>query len=204
MISTTTAGYKNKISKFVLDSFETNATSPEEVILDVEEAIATKYAIKLQTAWRSRVARILVSALKQEANCKAHRNSHPQLLHNKTLMIHDCDTCAHGDAAAEIRQRICRQRYQEVEKLLFTGKSLITVNDLGDNWNQRFQRIREMPESNIEDKTRKYAALSALNRDFVSTATTYAATIISEYFLHRKDKSITAQDLGGAHGGKVV
>ncbi len=41
-----------------------------------------------------------------------------------------------------------------------------------------------------------------LNRDFVSIAKTYAQTIISEYFLHTKDKSIVAKNIGGLAGGQ--
>ena len=49
----------------------------------------------------------------------------------------------------------------------------------------------------------KYRELYALNKDFVNTATSYAQTIISEYFLHVKDKSIVARSMGGVAGGQV-
>jgi hypothetical protein len=37
----------------------------------------------------------------------------------------------------------------------------------------------------------------------VSTAQTYAKTIISEYFLHVKDKGIVCKNMGGIAGGQV-
>ena len=37
----------------------------------------------------------------------------------------------------------------------------------------------------------------------VATAKTYAKTIISEYFLHVKDKTILRKNLGGYAGGQV-
>ena len=49
----------------------------------------------------------------------------------------------------------------------------------------------------------KYSELYTLNKDFVNTATSYAQTIISEYFLHVKDKSIVAKNMGGIAGGQV-
>ena len=78
----------------------------------------------------------------------------------------------------------------------------MTIEDTGDNWNQRFQRALDMPENCIEEKISKYQTLSAINKDFVSSATRYAKTIISEYFLHVKDKSIRAKNFGGFAGGQ--
>jgi hypothetical protein len=37
----------------------------------------------------------------------------------------------------------------------------------------------------------------------VSTASTYAKTIISEYYLHVKDKGIVCKNMGGIAGGQV-
>jgi hypothetical protein len=60
-----------------------------------------------------------------------------------------------------------------------------------------------LPEGTTIEKALKYSELYTLNRDFVSTAKTYARTIISEFFLHVKDKSIVARSMGGIAGGQV-
>ena len=131
MQGTRKGGYNNKISKFVVSSF-VNEEKDDEVVLDVDEALAKKYAIALQSAWRSRTARILVSALKQEANCKHHRNTHPELIDNgAVLSVTKCDKCLQGDTKAEIEEKVSHQRYHEVEHLLFEGQKRMTVNDCG-------------------------------------------------------------------------
>jgi hypothetical protein len=88
-----------------------------------------------------------------------------------------------------------------VEIMEYFDVLVITVS--GDNWNQRFQRIIALPESSTLERYLKYSELYALNKDFVNTATSYAQTIISEYFLHVKDKSIVAKSMGGVAGGQV-
>lgn len=60
-----------------------------------------------------------------------------------------------------------------------------------------------MPENTELERSIKYAELYTLNHDFVSTAKNYAQTIISEFFLHKKDKSIHAKKMGGIAGGEV-
>lgn len=60
-----------------------------------------------------------------------------------------------------------------------------------------------LPENTDLERSIKYAELYSLNHDFVSTAKTYAQTIISEFFLHQKDKSIHAKRMGGIAGGEV-
>jgi hypothetical protein len=104
---------------------------------------------------------------------------------------------------SELKQKIFRQKFKEIEKMLFYRQRKVTINDLGDNWNKRYQRIIGLSENTILERTTKYSELSILNHDFVSTAKTYAQTIISEYFLHTKDKTIHAMKIGGVAGGQV-
>lgn len=59
-----------------------------------------------------------------------------------------------------------------------------------------------MPESTTEEKLMKYTILNGLNRDFISASTTYAKTIISEYFLDTNLKSVKVEQIGGFAGGK--
>lgn len=130
MQGTRKGGYNNKISKFVVSSFKDD--EDEDVVLDVDEALARKYAIALQSAWRSRTARLLVSALKQEANCKKHRNAHPELIEGGTVLsVTKCHKCLQGDPQAEVDEKVCHQRYHEVDHLLFSGQKRMTVNDSG-------------------------------------------------------------------------
>ncbi|KAG5189616.1 CLU domain-containing protein, partial [Tribonema minus] len=49
---------------------------------------------------------------------------------------------------------------------------------------------------------RKYQALTALNKDFISAAVTYGRTIISEYFLKEEAKSVCPSLVGGIAGGR--
>lgn len=143
MLSTGKVGYNRKISQFVIDSLQSSDTSNPQnnnspIILDIDEQIATKYAIALQTAWRRRTAKIMVSNLKQESNCKKYRNEHP-IYSNGSYIIQNCDTCLNGEYEAEIKNKISTQKYTEIERLLFEGQKRLIVTDRGDNWNQRFQ-----------------------------------------------------------------
>lgn len=201
MISTNTSGYNKKISTFIVDKFKRD--TDEAVVLDVDEQIAKKYAIALQNAWRARTARILVRALKLEASCKQYRKAHPEILSDNTVVIATCETCKQGEVSAEVKQKVFHQRYQEIDKLLFSGQSKLTVDDTGENWNRQFQIIMDMPENTKLERSHKYHLLATLNNDFVNVAKTYAEIIISEYFLHTKNKSIVAKSLGGIAGGKV-
>ena len=132
MQGTRKGGYNRKISKFVVDSFGEGKSS-NDVVLDIDEALASKYAIALQSAWRSRTARILVNALKQESNCRHYRNTHPELINGgETLNITQCEKCMQGHEEAEVEEKVCHRQYQEVERLLFNGQKRITVNDSGE------------------------------------------------------------------------
>jgi hypothetical protein len=59
-----------------------------------------------------------------------------------------------------------------------------------------------LPERSPKEKLEKYTLLHGLNRDFIASATSYAKTIISEYFLENDLKSIHLQQIGGLAGGK--
>lgn len=198
--STGKAGFKDKLKGNILKEMRSKGTSEE----DIEEY----YVIKVQNAWRARQSRIFVSALKQESTCKLHRHGNPTIKRGVNgakddIQIISCVACGEGEIEAAVQQKISRKQYQDVQKLLFWGQQKMTVEDTGDNWNQRFQRALDMPESCMDEKITKYQTLSAINKDFVSSATRYAKTIISEYFLHVKDKSIRSKNFGGFAGGQV-
>lgn len=196
---TNKAGYKDKLKGHILKEFQGKPS---------DEDIEAYYVIKVQNAWRARTARVYVSALKQESMCKTHRQTHPTIKlgsggTDDEIQVIACAACGEGDMSAIIRQKVTRKQYQDVQKLLFWGQTRMTIDDTGDNWNQRFQRALDLPEDSMDEKILKYQALSAINKDFVSSATRYAKTIISEYFLHVKDKSIRARNFGGFAGGQV-
>lgn len=133
------AGYNRKISEFIINSLHDNNEIQDVIHLDVDEKIANKYAIALQTAWRRRQAKIMVSNLKQESNCKKYRSLHPIGDEKGQFMITNCDACFNGQQDAERREKLAHQRYTEIDRLLFEGQRRLVVTDRGDNWNQRFQ-----------------------------------------------------------------
>lgn len=171
MQSTNKSGYNKKISSFIVAQFKVDDTE-EKVVLDVEHEIATKHAISLQNAWRSRTARILVRALKLEASCKQYRKSHPEIREDNSVVISSCETCKQGEVTAELNQKIFHQRYQEIEKLLFYGQNKITVDDTGENWNRQFQTILDMPEKTQLERSYKYR---------VRTYNLYKNNLMSKY-----------------------
>ncbi len=59
--------------------------------------------------------------------------------------------------------------------------------------------MREISEA---EKLIKYKLLNSLNTDFIATASTYAKTIISEYFLEEHEKTAKIAHLGGIAGGR--
>lgn len=135
------AGYNRKISEFIINSLH-DQEEAKSIVLDVDENVANKYAIALQSAWRRRQAKIMVSNLKQESNCKKYRANHPVGDENGQFMITNCDVCLNGQQDAERREKLAHQRYTEIDRLLFEGQKRLVVNDRGDNWNQRFQVIQ--------------------------------------------------------------
>ena len=106
-----------------------------------------------------------VAALKQEANCVDHRTAHPEVHKTHGHIITDCGACAQGDTIAELRQKINRQKFMEIERLLFAGQKKVTIYDTGENWNQRFQKIIVLPEDTQLERSAKYIALDTLNKD---------------------------------------
>jgi hypothetical protein len=134
------AGYNRKISQFIINSLQEKENDENEIIdLQLDEKIAAKYAIALQTAWRRRTARIMVSNLKQESNCKKYRSTHPVGDGNGNFLMSNCDACLNGQAEAERFEKLSHQRYTEIDRLLFEGQKRLVITDRGDNWNQRFQ-----------------------------------------------------------------
>lgn len=114
----------------------------------------------------------------------------------------ECEACSRGEKAAELKHKVDKLAFKEIQHLLFSDQPRITINDTGENWNQRFQAALELSENTQEERLYKYRMLTSINRDFVSAAVSYAKTIISEYFLHSKDRSILPRNLGGIAGGK--
>lgn len=106
-----------------------------------------------------------MGALKQEANCVEHRKAHPELHKTRGSVISECQQCAQGDTMAELRHKINRQKFMEIERLLFLGQKKVTIYDTGENWNQRFQKIIVLPEVTQLERSAKYIALDALNKD---------------------------------------
>jgi hypothetical protein len=133
------AGYNRKISQFIISSLQEKEAEEDIIDLQIDERIAAKYAIALQTAWRRRTARIMVSNLKQESNCKKFRSLHPVGDENGNFLMSNCDACLNGQSEAERSEKISHQRYTEIDRLLFEGQKRLVVTDRGDNWNQRFQ-----------------------------------------------------------------
>jgi hypothetical protein len=95
-------------------------------------------------------------------------------------------------------------------------EELTGISADNDHWNTRYQvrsfiqllcssqsqEIMSKPENTPNEKLEKYTLLYGLNKDFIASATAYAKTIISEYFLVDELKSIHLQQIGGYAGGK--
>ncbi|KAL6070346.1 Clu domain-containing protein [Balamuthia mandrillaris] len=74
---------------------------------------------------------------------------------------------------------------------------------LDKNWNERFQRILDMPEDNAESFLLKHEQLRSLAHDFETTAKRYGKLIIAETFLGDKEKTIRpSSSIGGQAGGQ--
>ena len=179
-----------------------NKMASQHIHVQADDSEEEKVAILLQARWRSRQARLFCSALRQESACKQFRCSHP-VIEGEERIVAECDICTAGETGASVSEKLSRRQYQDVQRLLFTGQKKMTVDDTGDNWNMRFQSAVDMPEKTRDEAIAKYQTLSAINQDFVASATRYAKTIISEYFLHAQHKSIRAKNFGGFAGGQV-
>ena len=71
-----------------------------------------------------------------------------------------------------------------------------------EDWNGRFQAAMALPETSESARLRKFSALVAVNRDFVSVASSYARTLIVEQFLPEDKKSVRPTPVGGIAGGQ--
>ena len=73
-------------------------------------------------------------------------------------------------------------------------------------WNERFQAALELPEPHDCSATRleKYEAITSVQRDFLSVASTAARTLISELFLPAERKSVVPRQVGGIAGGRKL
>eukprot|EP00752_Nemacystus_decipiens_P012980 g11486.t1 len=103
---------------------------------------------------------------------------------------------ARQDSPSEMDER----DWRSIKKLLFYDNVEHQIQDTA-NWNELFQEALELPENNDEECYTKWQRLTTVNRDFVAAAVTYGKTIISEYFLPTRDKSIRPVEYGGACGG---
>ena len=70
--------------------------------------------------------------------------------------------------------------------------------------NRRFTSVLAMPERTEKEKIIKYEDMSRLSHDFVKTCTSLGTTIISEYWLDNRLKTVkeATEKLGGKAGGK--
>ena len=101
----------------------------------------------------------------QAKNCERYRHNHPELHEGGQTIITECSQCAQGDCTAEVKQKVNRRRFKEIERLLFTGQKKVTIHDTGENWNQRYQEIIALPQNTQLERSTKYIALVTLNKD---------------------------------------
>ena len=59
----------------------------------------------------------------------------------------------------------------------------------------------QLPARTHEEREHKFSRLNAIHKDFISDSTSYARTIISEYFLPDDQKTLKPVKLGGVAGG---
>lgn len=75
--------------------------------------------------------------------------------------------------------------------------------EVGDcSVNDRFLEASMLPNVTHEQRLYKYSRLNSIHKDFISDSTSYAKTIISEYFLPDEQKTLRPSSLGGAAGGQ--
>ena len=167
---------------------------------------AEKYAVRLQSQWRGRRARYFVASLLQKTRCVEHRDALRE--GRAPACTAGCRACELASGDAQVEQRVRRLQFQDVALVLFAGSNAagprrLKVFDAGDNWNQRFQEALELSEDTRDERIRKLLLLNGIDRDFCACARRYAETIINEYFLHAKDKSMyPSGDVGGHAGGE--
>jgi Clustered mitochondria/Translation initiation factor eIF3 subunit 135 len=165
-----------------------------------EEQTKLELILWVQRKWRQIQAKHLHRALHQSEACQRYIAKHPLQLHPSTFeplhspLPHRCINCARGDLKTSHAELQERKRYKDINRLLFANTARIIVNDDGENWNARFIEALSKDDPSY---------LYALHRDFVSAASLYAKIIISEYFLHIKDKSIKPFELAGGIAGGI-
>eukprot|EP00903_Cladosiphon_okamuranus_P015185 g14039.t1 len=108
-----------------------------------------------------------------------------------------------GDArqiAGDEREGRNERDWRSIKRLMFDDNAEHQIQDTA-NWNELFQAALDLPEQSTDQCYVKWQRLTTVNRDFVAAAVTYGKTIISEYFLDNRDKSIKPVEVGGACGG---
>lgn len=114
---------------------------------------------------------------------------------------------AQGQGQAEVSS-VPFSSSDEYDSIFFdtttTTSTTFTFNEDLDHedWNGRYQKIVELPSETPSERLLKVTLICGLNRDFISTATVCAKTIISEYFLPPNMKSIQPKEIGGIAGGQ--
>jgi hypothetical protein len=73
-----------------------------------------------------------------------------------------------------------------------------------NRWYNDYFDALAMPESTKKMKLKKYRALNSIHQDFVAAATSYAKTIISEFFLPHEHKTLRPFEIGGQGGVKYL
>jgi len=180
----TTGGFKNKIEKLVLAEWNSGLNRCKTF----EESLV----VRLQCAWRRRRARMLFVALQKKTQCEQYQKE----LQKGEF---ECEACQEGETD---KYRADRIAFCAMERMLFENDSQILVHDTGDNWNARFQQALQMPQNTPLQRRARWHALGSVSKDFSAAAVTYGQIIISEYFLHIKDKSVKPKKVGGIAGGK--
>ena len=167
--------------------------------------------VTVQRAWRRRQAKIHLPALKQASECLRFRqSSHPVGLdatgNGSQSVVKSCASCDRGNQSGMYSHHIESLQFLGISNMLFQNQFRQNVYDNGENWNSRFQALLNLGENTLEDRIYKFSCLCSLNNDFVATATLYAKTIISEYFIHVKDKTVgdRSEYFGGIAGGKCA
>lgn len=190
MQSQSSAGFKHHIEKDVVFEFMNARKSEVEKFASKEEF----FCVRVQRAWRRRRNRIHLIDLKLSKDCAKFRQ-------DKKI---SCACCDRGESAGKYAHQIESLQFMHLSKLLFQDHFRQNVHDTGENWNSRFQALLSLEEKTLEDRVYKYGCLSALNNDFIAASTLYAKAIISEYFVHVKDKTILdrSDTIGGQAGGR--
>lgn len=185
---TTPQNYRDGIQRYVLDR--------------IQSGTSASYAAMVQRAWRAKMARQFLNALRQENRCKKEL-----ALMRHGIEVEECQVCARQDRKTKDtskvnERRMCRTSWIDTEKMLFNNEPKFRVEDAGDNWLALFQHASSLPTSTQAERLYKQKMEAIVYRDFMNTATLYGRTIISEFFLHSYQRSIRPREIGGLSGGK--